>query len=103
MEVSIFPHPTVRILKDKFIEARLHSDAKDPVLRERIAGLIADVARSKAQPIYVAVDPGTEKEINRFNGATLGNPAPFAAFLDDMARQTAQAGGVARPVANPGH
>ena len=84
MEVSIFPSAAVREQKVKFIEARLHSDTKDPKLHERIAGLIATVAKNKAQPIYVVLDPQTEKEINRFNGATLGNPDQFAGFLRDM-------------------
>jgi hypothetical protein len=85
MEVSIFPADSVRAQKVKFIEARLHSDTKDAILRKRIAGLIETVARSKAQPIYVAMDPSTELERDRFNGMVLNGPDEFAEFLADMA------------------
>lgn len=103
MEVSIFPEPSVKKLKGEFIEARLHSDAVNPVFRERIAGLVRDIAKSKAQPIYVAMDPATETEINRFNGATLGDPEPFARFLGDMLDELEKRNGQARKVADPVH
>ncbi|QDV10043.1 hypothetical protein Poly30_56050 [Planctomycetes bacterium Poly30] len=83
MEVSIFPLPEVRPLKGQFVEARLHSDTKDPVLNARIAGLIETVAKSPAQPIYVAMDPQTEKEVGRFEGAVLpGQSQKFVDFLE---------------------
>lgn len=81
MEVSIFPHETVKPLRAQFVEARLHSDAKDPELRERIGGLVETVAGSPAQPIYVTVDTATEEEVSRLEGATLGDPDPFAEML----------------------
>ena len=83
MEVSIFPDPTVKPLRAQFVEARLHSDANDPVLRERIAELILEVAGSPAQPIYVTIDPETEAEISRLEGATRGDPDPFAKMLQE--------------------
>ena len=52
--------------------------------RERIAGLIESLAKSPAQPIYVAVDPATELEINRFNGGTIADWSPFVAFMKAM-------------------
>ncbi len=85
MEVSIFPLPTVRAEKAKFVEARLHSDTEDLELRKRIAGLIENVAKSTAQPIYVAMNPSTETELGRFNGASIGGPEPFVEFLSAMA------------------
>ncbi len=81
MEVSIFPKPSVSSLKAKFVEARLHADTEDEDLNARIAELIKTVAKSPAQPIYVAMDPATEKEVTRFKGAVLGSPKPFADFL----------------------
>lgn len=81
MEVSIFPKPEVRALKQRWVEARLHSDADDLALRERIAGLIETLAGSPAQPIYVAVDPATEEEINRFKGGTIKDWSPFVEFM----------------------
>ena len=87
MEVSIFPKPSVSAQKSKFVEARLHSDTKDPVLQKRIAGLVETVAKTGAQPIYVAMDPNTEAEMARFNGAALSASlqADFVAFLEAMA------------------
>ncbi|MEM1452034.1 MAG: hypothetical protein AAF957_25035 [Planctomycetota bacterium] len=96
MEVSIFPQPSVRDFKRGFIEARLHSDAKDPAQRERNAELIETVAKSPAQPIYVALDPETEVEHGRFNGATLNDPEPFAEFLKDMTKAGGKASAVGR-------
>ena len=84
MEVSIFPKPDVREFKQRWVEARLHSDATDPAHRERIAGLIESLAKSPAQPIYVAVDPATELEINRFNGGTIADWSPLVAFMKAM-------------------
>lgn len=84
MEESIFPADVVRSKKVKFIEARLHSDTHFPEYQERIDGLIETVAKSIAQPIYIALDPKTEVEIGRFNGAVLTSPDPFAGFLGAM-------------------
>lgn len=83
MEVSIFPKPEVRLEKSKFVEARLHSDTLDPELNKRIAGLIETVARSTAQPIYVAMDPSTETELGRKSGTEGGAPV-FIRFLEAM-------------------
>lgn len=87
MEVSIFPQPAVRAEKSKFVEARLHSDTKEPELHKRIAGLIETVAKSTAQPIYVAMSPSTETELGRFNGAAIGGSEPFVEFLAAMAAE----------------
>ncbi len=43
---------------------------------------MADVAKSRAQPIYVIVDPATEAEIARWQGAPLPNQTEeFREFL----------------------
>lgn len=81
MEVSIFPKPEVRELKQRWVEARLHSDAEEPEHRERIAGLIETLAKSPAQPIYVAVDPSSEEELGRFQGGTIKDWSPFVEFM----------------------
>ena len=65
----------------------LHSDAHDADLRDRIAELIEEIAGSIAQPIYVALDPDTGRELGRFEGATLSNPEPFIAFLQGARSQ----------------
>ncbi len=82
VEVSIFPRAEVRAHKSKFVEVRLHADTEDEVLRERIAGLIATVAKSPAQPIYVTFDPDNETELYRWGGGiTQGEVKDFAEFL----------------------
>lgn len=91
MEVSVFPDYKVRDLKAGFVEARLHSDAHDLALRERIAELIESLAESTAQPIYISVDPRNEQEMARFSGATISNPQPFAHFLSVMTDELGEA------------
>lgn len=83
MEDNIFPRPAVAGELDHFIEARLHSDAHDPVLRERIAALIPTIAQGYGQPIYVALDPATGEELGRYEGAALTREhvAEFLEFL----------------------
>ena len=88
MEVSIFPLPEVRALKSRFVEARLHADTKVDVLKARIAGLVETVARAAAQPIYVAMDPATEKELGRFGRAVLASESDkFVMFLEAMVNE----------------
>ena len=87
MEVSIFPLQSVRAEKSKFIEARLHADTTDPELHARIAGLIETVAKTSAQPTYVAMKPSTEIELGRYNGAALSDAGPFIEFLQVMAAE----------------
>ena len=89
MEVSIFPRSDVREVKQHFVEARLHNDAENPEFRQRIAGLIDEVAKTKAQPTYVVMDPWAETEVNRWGGAPLlpGQDEQFIGFLQDMQDQ----------------
>lgn len=52
------------------------------MLRERIHQLVDDVAGSRANPIYVIIDPATEKEVARWPGAPLPPQADdFREFL----------------------
>ena len=69
-------------VKNSIVEARLHWDAHDESKRPRIRQLVADVAKSRAQPIYVILDPATETEIARWQGAPLPNQTDdFREFL----------------------
>ncbi len=83
MEETIFPRPAVAGELQHFIEARLHSDARDDKLRARIAELIPAIAHGYGQPIYVALDPETGVELGRYEGAALtrGDIRDFIAFL----------------------
>lgn len=59
-------------MKEQIVEARLHIDTKNEVLQARIQQLVDDVVDgSNAKPIYVLVDPSTEKELARWQGAPL--------------------------------
>lgn len=60
----------------------MHSDAHDPVLRERVTELIETVARTPAQPTYVLVEPATEVELGRWRGPVKSNEE-FVDFLQD--------------------
>ena len=84
MEVSILPnenYPISAILAKDFVEARLHTDGKTNT--ERILELQENLARSVANPIYVIVDPRTEREVGRYEGAALKEPriGEFVDFL----------------------
>lgn len=85
MEDFIFPRPAVAGELDHFIEARLHSDAHDEVLRARIAELIPTLAKGFGQPTYVALDPRTGAELGRYAGAALtpSDTESFVQFLKD--------------------
>ena len=88
MEVSVFPEPAVAAAKREYVEARLHSDAHDPVLLERVTELIETVARTPAQPTYVIVEPTSEIELGRWNGAIRSNEE-FVDFLQDATTKVA--------------
>jgi len=84
MEVFIFPRPDLPIeplLSEGFVEARLHTDGKTNI--ERILELQENLAGSVANPIYVVLDPATEQELARYEGAALTDSQieSFAAFL----------------------
>ena len=66
------------MLRDGFVEARLHTDRPSPHL-ERILELQERLAETLALPTYVLVDPDTEKRIGRtsFRGSAAG----FREFL----------------------
>jgi hypothetical protein len=90
MEQSVFPLPAVAGELQHFVEARLHADSHDPEHRARIAVLIETMARTVAQPVFVALDPKTGAELGRYRGAALldSHIREFVEFLQ-LARQKA--------------
>ncbi len=79
MEKTIFPKPAVAgLLKDNFIEIRLHTDARGPKLKQ-ILELRDKYSGSVAIPTYVVVDPQTLKRMSRVRG--LKEEAKFLQFL----------------------
>jgi len=80
MEEKIFPRPAVAgILEEKYVEARLHADGEVNV--ERIHQLQDAVARSRATPLYLVIDPATESELSRQEGAS--SEETFLEFLTE--------------------
>ena len=64
MEEKVFPRPAVAgILEEKYVEARLHADGELNV--EQIHQLQDDMAKSRATPLYLVVDPVTEQRVTR--------------------------------------
>ena len=80
MEERVFYNSAVaEILGPKFVEARLHVDhpnkGKENMQRE------LEMAGSRAQPVYLVLDPLTEEVHSRQDGASLVSDAPFVEFL----------------------
>ena len=81
MEKKVFPDPAVaEVLKDKFIEARIHTDHKEQGEANRALQL--EMTSSVAQPIYLLLDPKDGEVHGRLDGATLGDNQPFIDFLE---------------------
>ena len=79
MEEKIFRLPDVgRILKESYVEARLHTDGTAHI--ERIRELQAELTGSVATPIYVVQDPRSRAVLGVFEGATFDG-GEFAGFL----------------------
>ena len=83
MEVSILPkstNPFSELLSEGFIEARLHTDGTTNI--DRILALREKWDVSVTNPIYVIIDPKTERELDRFEGGAVG--ADKLAGFEDM-------------------
>jgi hypothetical protein len=79
MEEKIFRLPDVfRILKDGYVEARLHTDGSVNI--DRIKEKQAELTGSVATPIYVVIEPESEKILGLFEGATF-DEQEFEDFL----------------------
>ena len=87
MEEKIFRLPDVgRILKEGYVEARLHTDGTAHI--ERIRELQAELTGSVATPIYVVQDPASRAVLGVFEGATFDS-GEFAGFLGEaLARRS---------------
>jgi len=84
MEKKFLPKPAVAgVLKEGYVEARLHTDRETVPQLERILELQAKYAESVALPIYVVVDPETEQRIGKYEGA---QPAISSGAAEDFLR-----------------
>ena len=76
MEKKFLPKPAVAgILEEHYIEARLHTDRPSVPQLERILEIQEKFAESEALPIYVTVDPETERRLGKYEGS---RPAQFS-------------------------
>lgn len=83
MEEDIFRRPAVGgILREHYVEARLHNDHQDRALRNAVHKLQDDLAGSRATPYYLTIDPTTRKILESFEGPDLlTGGRDFAEFL----------------------
>jgi hypothetical protein len=70
MENKTFRAPAVAgLLREKFVEARLHTDGEEPV-HDEIRTLRDQLTSGNlTTPIYIVMDPVTGAQIGRLNGA----------------------------------
>ena len=87
MEEKVFRLPAVAgALRESYVEARLHTDGEGKLAYDRNRELQVELAGSKANPIYIVVDPQTGKAIQRFDGADLGGER-FEGFLREALKR----------------
>ena len=81
MEEVLFPEskPIGKRLRKGYVEARLHTDTKSPQINAILA-LQKDLAKTKAIPTFVVLDPGTGKVLARISGYM--KEAKFLEFLE---------------------
>ena len=88
MEKKFLPKPAVAgVLKESYVEVRLHTDRDSVPQLERIQELQAKYAESVALPVYVTVDPVTEQRIGKYEGAqpaiSSSEEEKFMRFLEE--------------------
>lgn len=89
MEQKVFPGPAVAgVLTESYVEARLHTD--DPPPDPHTATLQRELARSIANPIFVVVDPRTQRELGRWESGDPTGGTAFAAFLRETLAKAGQ-------------
>jgi thiol:disulfide interchange protein len=79
MEKNVFPVPEVRTELEKFIRVQLYTDGQGETY-DRNREFQESRFNTIALPLYVMLDPATERETGRFEGLTR-NPSEFAEFL----------------------
>jgi hypothetical protein len=82
MESKVFRLPTVGgILREKFVEARLHNDDHShPEVIEYVNKLQDELAKNRATPYYLVIDPKTGQQLGVFPGPDIGGEQ-FLKFL----------------------
>ncbi|MBL8840176.1 MAG: hypothetical protein JNL90_01470 [Planctomycetes bacterium] len=83
MEEEIFPHPAVRrVLTEKFIESRLHTD--HDTLGEKWIEIERGYIGYHSQSYYIVIDPKTRTMLRHteFNDSFKSDPQSFADWLE---------------------
>ena len=82
MEGKIFRLPTVGgLLREHYVEARLHNDAPDPEAAARVRKLQDELAHTAATPHYLILEPKERRQLGVFDGPDLIGKK-FAEFLN---------------------
>jgi len=84
MEVNIFPKPAVAgVLTQNYVEARLHTDSYDDVLRPTIQEQQLELQGGIGLPYYIALEPHSRRKLVEFARAdqALRDANVFRAFL----------------------
>lgn len=70
MEQTVFTRPEVSGLLAKTIEARLHTDKTSLPNFDRIVEIQQKYAKVATAPVYIILDPTTDKILGRQDGAS---------------------------------
>jgi len=81
-EVSVFPKSPVAQFKRGVVEARLHFDTKNELLRDRVLELFEIHEVGDTRPLYVLLDPETEEVLAQYNGAPVRGDADKESFIE---------------------
>jgi thiol:disulfide interchange protein DsbD len=90
MEKNIFPQSAVRDELDRFERVQLYTDGQGPEY-DRNREMLEERFKTVALPLYVVIDPRTERELARIEGLTR-DPAEFARFLREGREVATRAG-----------
>jgi thiol:disulfide interchange protein DsbD len=78
-ELYVFPKRRVAsVLREHFVEARLHTDDLDPAIRSRNRALQQELAHSVATPFYLVQDPETSQLV----GGSVSGVTTVGAFRE---------------------
>ena len=78
MEQKVFPRPAVAGELARYVEARLHTDGRTNI--DRILELKQELTGTEANPVYVLVEPKSNRPFGKFEGATF-DENEFVEFL----------------------
>ena len=99
MEKNIFPVPQVRDALGRFERVQLYTDGQGAEY-DRNRDLQESRFKTVALPLYVVIDPASEREIARVEGLTR-DPAEFTRFLERSLAAAGPGGGAQQARVTP--